>query len=109
MIFDSAGLTKGGTRVPAPDRRLAHMRVRIAPSLIHFLKFILEGYDGLAVLSTVDQKTGLVEIKYPRELRADLDGLLESMAEGLELVRQLQPGADGLVELDGAKGERKRQ
>jgi len=87
MIFDSSGLTQEGAGIPAPDHRLAHLRVRIAPNRIHFLKFILEGYDGLAVLSTVDRQQGLVELKYPPELQADLDGLLESLAEGLELVR----------------------
>lgn len=66
--------------------RLARMRVCIAPSRIHFLKFILEGYDSMAILSTVDQQSGLVEIKYPRELQADLDGLLGSLADGLGLV-----------------------
>lgn len=64
------------------------MQVRIAPGRIHFLKFILEGYDGLAVLSTVDRQQGLVELKYPGELQVDLDGLLESLAPGLELVRE---------------------
>ena len=34
----------------------------INPAKISLLRFILEGYDGLAVLSTISAKTGLVRI-----------------------------------------------
>ena len=55
------------------------MRLKIAPDRIHFLKFILEGYDGLALLSTVDAVQGLVEIRYPLEIENDVKQLLRSL------------------------------
>jgi len=56
------------------------MQLRISPDRIHFLKFILEGYDGLAILSTLNSRQGLVEIKYPPETEKDLTNLLHSIA-----------------------------
>lgn len=40
------------------------LQIRIGPDRIHFLRFILEGYDGLAQLTTVNAKLGLVELRY---------------------------------------------
>jgi hypothetical protein len=55
------------------------LRLQIVPERIHFLKFILEGYDGMALLSTVDAVQGLVEIRYPPEVENDLKKLLHSL------------------------------
>lgn len=51
-------------------------QLQISPDRIHYLKFILEGYDGLAILSTVDSSQGLVELRYPPEAEKDLADLL---------------------------------
>lgn len=64
---------------------LASIRVRIAPEQIYFLKFILEAYDNLAILSTVDRIEGVMELKYPLELEQDVKGVLQSMARRLKL------------------------
>ena len=56
------------------------LRLEISPDRIHFLKFILEGYDGLAILSTLDARQGIVEIRYPVEMKNDLEKLLESIS-----------------------------
>ena len=55
------------------------LQITIRPERIHFLKFILEGYDGLAIQSTVDAKTGVVEIRYPPEMKQDLQNLLTEL------------------------------
>ena len=55
------------------------LRYRISPERIHFLKFILEGYDGLALLSTENAEQGLVTIRYPPEIESDLKNLLKSI------------------------------
>lgn len=65
---------------------LDSLQLRMAPNRIHFLKFILEAYDGMAILSTIDRKQGLVELKYPSELQNDLRDLLVSMAEQVDIV-----------------------
>ncbi len=70
----------------------ASLRLTIRPGKIHFLKFILEGYDGLGVLSTIDRAAGLVEIRYPPMVKDDLLNLLDELQPQLtggELVTSL--------------------
>ena len=55
------------------------LKLAIAPERIYFLKFILEGYDGLASQSTVDAGAGMVEICYPPEMENDLQLLLAEL------------------------------
>lgn len=55
----------------------------IVPGRFHFLKSILEGYDGLAVLSSVDGKIGTVRLRYPAESEHLLFELLSALAPGL--------------------------
>lgn len=64
---------------------LANLRIRIDPEQIYFLKFIFEGYDNLTIMSTVDQREGVVELKYPVELEEDVRGVLRSMSVRLKL------------------------
>lgn len=58
--------------------------LRIAKPGISFLKFILEGYDGLAILSTVDGSQGLVRLLVPATRYDELLGLLSRLAVELE-------------------------
>ncbi|MFA6899763.1 MAG: DUF4911 domain-containing protein [Desulfurivibrionaceae bacterium] len=64
---------------------LASLRIRIDPEQIYFLKFILEAYDNLTIMSTVDRIDGVMELKYPPELEEDVKGVLQSMAQRLKL------------------------
>ena len=64
---------------------LASCRIRIDPEQIYFLKFILEAYDNLTIMSTVDRIEGVMELKYPPELEQDVNGVLQSMAQRLKL------------------------
>jgi hypothetical protein len=64
---------------------LASCRIRIDPEQIYFLKFILEAYDNLTIMSTVDQIEGVMELKYPSELEQDVKQVLQSMAQRLRL------------------------
>jgi hypothetical protein len=57
--------------------------LRIAPRQIHYLKFLLEGYDGMAVLSTIDVQSGLVVIRYPFHSQTVLFELLSDLAADL--------------------------
>ncbi len=63
--------------------------VRIDPSAVHFLKFVLEGYDNLFLLTTLDRKTGLVLIRHAEGALADLLRILESLGERIGLVSSL--------------------
>jgi hypothetical protein len=52
------------------------LNLKISPDRIHYLKFILEGYDNLATLSTINARKGLVKISYLPEIEKDLSNLL---------------------------------
>ena len=55
--------------------------LRIDPGKFHILKFILEGYDGLALLSSYDMKKGLVLIRYTSDMRKEVFALVNSIAD----------------------------
>ena len=69
-------MKKAMTDSTGKKKNCSLLRLEIAPERIHFLKFILEGYDGLALLSTVDSRYGIVEIRYPPESKNDLEELM---------------------------------
>jgi hypothetical protein len=58
--------------------------LRISPSRIAFLRFIFEGYDGLAVVSTIDPKEGVVRIWFPPSAGHDVVKLLNELAGELK-------------------------
>lgn len=57
--------------------------LNIEPARISWLKFILEGYDGLAVLSTLDRLVGHVVVATPSSQEKELFALLESLSPEL--------------------------
>jgi hypothetical protein len=65
------------------ERRLSEVYLRISPGKFHYLKFILEGYDNLAILSSLDNSAGIVIIRYPQAMAKDLFGLLSGIARYL--------------------------
>ncbi len=66
--------------VTAQKNRLIDTFYRISPDSFHYLKFILEGYDNLAMLSAVSNTTGVVRIRCSRETLPELLELLGSIA-----------------------------
>jgi hypothetical protein len=64
--------------------------LRIRSGRIGFFKFILEGYDGLALLSTVDSKIGLVRLAVPLSRYTELMLLLENLSCDLRLLGSAQ-------------------
>jgi len=60
------------------------LRAYIPSDKIAFLKFILDGYDHLALLTIKDPKKGIVEISfYPTEKEIVLD-ILEEFTKKIE-------------------------
>ena len=59
---------------------LNELILRISPDKFHFLKFILEGYDNLAMLSSLDSREGYVILRYQEKSGRDLFNLLASIA-----------------------------
>lgn len=60
--------------------RTEQLYLRIAPEKFHYLKFILEGYDNLAILSSHSGKEGIVRVRFPQCLTKDVFRLLEGLA-----------------------------
>ncbi|MGX9728172.1 MAG: DUF4911 domain-containing protein [Candidatus Electronema sp. VV] len=57
--------------------------LRIRTDRISLFRFLLEGYDGLAVLSTVDGQQGLVRLIVPKDRYAELWALLAAISGDL--------------------------
>ncbi len=57
----------------------------IDPYQIHYLRFIIEAYPGLAVVSTVDSSLGLVSIAVAPGCESDILQILEAERETLKL------------------------
>jgi len=50
-----------------------------------FLKFILEAYEGMNVMSTVDNKAGIIRIAIMPGFVEDMDGLLAELGRQVTL------------------------
>ena len=62
-------------------QNLEVLTLRIAPDKFHYLKFILEGYDNMAILSCLNSKEGLVVIRYPANFVRDIFTLVASIGK----------------------------
>jgi len=60
---------------------------RIDRREIHFLKFILEGYDGVAVVRTVDPPAGLVAL----HIGPGCQGVVDMIIKDLEREIRIEP------------------
>jgi hypothetical protein len=60
----------------------------VKPSRIHYLRFILEAYEGMATVTTRDASLGWVEIHMAPGLEVEAREVLAAEQEGLGL-RQL--------------------
>ncbi len=70
---------------------LESLYLRIDSARYHFLKYILEAYDGLCLLSTVPDKKDCVCIRYPEEQARVLFELLSSIAGSLRSASSHSP------------------
>ena len=66
---------------------LEKFTLRIDPSSVFFFRFILEGYDNMFVLSTVDPRAGLVEVRAVKGSVKDLLLILKSLKSIIGLDR----------------------
>jgi hypothetical protein len=86
----------------------------IDPYEIHYLRFILEAYPGIGVVSTVDPALGLVSISVAPGCESDMLEILDAERENLRL-REVSPGSElfqallekmGSVNIDGVPSGR---
>ena len=60
-------------------------RFRLKKEDIAYLKFILEGYQGLAIMRTLDATQGVVEVFIPPGAEGDMELILTGLARELGL------------------------
>ena len=65
-----------------PEKQFRDLYIRVNPKGIAFLKFILEGYDGLALVTTLDRRDGLVRLLVPAARHDELWRLLAELTRG---------------------------
>jgi hypothetical protein len=53
--------------------------LKIRPSSVNLLRFILEAYDNMFILTTVDRTKGLVKIIFVEGSESELDSILDSI------------------------------
>ena len=58
--------------------------LRIRTDRISLFRFILEGYDGLAILSTMDAQQGVVRLTVPQTRQEELWQLLNAICQELK-------------------------
>jgi hypothetical protein len=64
---------------------------RIPRSEISYLRFILESYDGLAFMRTLDASSGIVEIAWSPSREKDVRALLAALAAELPMAEVPAP------------------
>jgi hypothetical protein len=64
---------------------------QISPAEIGFLRFLLESYDGLGFVRTLDPRRALVEISFPPSRQRDVAPLLAALAAECGMVEVPSP------------------
>jgi hypothetical protein len=64
----------------------AHRRYRLAPARIGMLRFLVEGYDGILFLRTIEATTAVVELSWSQSCTADAEGILVALSAELGMV-----------------------
>ncbi len=67
------------SRCNSADPAVHTLYLRIRTDRISLFRFLLEGYDGLATLSTVDVRQGLVRLIVPKSRYTELWQLLTAI------------------------------
>ena len=57
-----------------------------------YMKFILEAYEGLSTMSTVDGKRGIVRVNYPLPFAGDMAALMEALSAEIAVTELTEGG-----------------
>jgi hypothetical protein len=72
------------------------MYVRVNPKDMAYVKFIVESYEGLAVLRTVDPREGILEWMIPPDLVEQAEELINSLREEVSILPVTDSSSDEL-------------
>lgn len=67
------------------ERDTVTVLVRVPRREIAYFNFLLESYEGLASVSTLDPKEGVLELQVPPELMDELKAFLSGLKEEIPL------------------------
>jgi hypothetical protein len=65
---------------------------------IAYFRFTLEAYEGLATLSTLDARNGIVVLSIPESFAEDADLFLKALAEEIDITEIGPPGDPSCIE-----------
>jgi len=71
---------------------------RVDRRQIGFVKFILEAYDNMAVMSTLDPRQAVVQITIAPGCETMVDGIMAGLAGDVEVVAVDRAGCDGVTD-----------
>ena len=57
-----------------------------------YMKFILEAYEGLSTMSTVDPKKVIVRVNYPRPFAGDVAALMDALSAEIAITEVTEGG-----------------
>ena len=52
---------------------------------IAYVKYILEGYEGLATVTTIDREKSVVQLSILPDFACDVDGILEALKKEIDI------------------------
>jgi len=62
-------------------------RYRVDRREIAFIRFIIEAYDGLAVVTTLDPEAGLIEFQIAPGCEQDLETILQDLKQDIMMAK----------------------
>lgn len=71
---------------------MCRVRVQLDRRQVAFLRFLIEGYEGLATTSTVDRWASVVDLHVPEERVEELHELLTAVGDQLG-ISKIEQGA----------------
>jgi hypothetical protein len=66
-----------------------HRRYRLMPVRIGMLRFLVEGYDGILFLRTIEASTAVVELSWAKSCAVDATAILAALSAELEMVPEV--------------------
>lgn len=65
-----------------------HRNYRLAPARIGMLRFLVEGYDGILFLRTIEASAAVVELSWSASCGADAEEILIALRAELNMVAE---------------------
>jgi hypothetical protein len=68
-----------------PPKASTRLRLRVDRREISFFKFVLEAYEGVAILSTIDPHLGTVELMIGPGCESHVDQIIRDLSEHIRI------------------------